>query len=33
MRHCRELDARAWRRRSVVKRARDSALYLFNEVL
>jgi cardiolipin synthase len=30
---CRELDARSWRRRSVVKRARDSALYLFNEVL
>jgi cardiolipin synthase len=33
MRHCRELDARSWRRRSIVKRARDSALYLFNEVL
>ena len=33
MRHCEELDARAWRRRGIARRARDSALYLFNEVL
>jgi cardiolipin synthase A/B len=32
-RHCTELSADAWRKRSPLQRARDSALYLFNEVL
>jgi cardiolipin synthase A/B len=31
--HCRELDARQWKRRGLLHRAKDSALYLFNEVL
>jgi cardiolipin synthase len=32
-RHCSELAADAWRKRGPLKRMRDSALYLFNEVL
>lgn len=32
-RHCVELDAGAWRRRGVLHKACDNALYLFNEVL
>ncbi|HEX7217690.1 MAG TPA: phospholipase D-like domain-containing protein [Burkholderiales bacterium] len=31
--HCIELDAARWKRRGLVHRAKDSALYLFNEVL
>lgn len=31
--HCIELDAAGWKRRGLLHRARDSALYLFNEVL
>jgi cardiolipin synthase len=30
---CRELDADAWKRRGILHRAKDGALYLFNEVL
>jgi cardiolipin synthase len=30
---CRELDAAAWKKRGLLHRARDSALYLFNEIL
>jgi cardiolipin synthase len=32
-RHCVELQARTWKKRGVVHRVTDSALYLFNEVL
>ena len=31
--HCIELDAAKWKKRGLVHRAKDSALYLFNEVL
>ena len=31
--HCRELNAAEWKKRGLVHRAQDSALYLFNEVL
>jgi cardiolipin synthase len=31
--HCRELDASQWKKRGLVHRAKDSVLYLFNEVL
>jgi cardiolipin synthase len=31
--HCKELDARQWKRRGLLHRAKDSAFYLFNEVL
>jgi cardiolipin synthase len=31
--HCIELDAARWKRRGLLHRAKDSALYLFNEVL
>jgi cardiolipin synthase A/B len=31
--HCVELDAAQWKRRGLLHRAKDSALYLFNEVL
>ena len=31
--HCVELDAALWKKRGLVHRAKDSALYLFNEVL
>jgi cardiolipin synthase A/B len=31
--HCTELDAARWKKRGLVHRAKDSALYLFNEVL
>jgi cardiolipin synthase A/B len=31
--HCIELDAAQWKRRGLMHRAKDSALYLFNEVL
>ena len=31
--HCRELDAAQWKKRGLVHRAKDSLLYLFNEVL
>ena len=31
--HCVELDAAQWKRRGLAHRAKDSALYLFNEVL
>ncbi len=30
---CKELDAAGWKRRGLLHRAKDSALYLFNEVL
>jgi cardiolipin synthase len=30
---CIELDAASWRKRGLLHRAQDSALYLFNEVL
>jgi cardiolipin synthase len=30
---CIELEARKWKKRGLVHRAKDSALYLFNEVL
>ena len=32
-RHCIELNARDWKRRGLLHRAKDRALYLFNEVL
>jgi cardiolipin synthase len=32
-RHCVELNADHWKRRGLLHRAQDSALYLFNEVL
>jgi cardiolipin synthase len=32
-RHCVELDAAAWRKRGLLHKVQDSALYLFNEVL
>jgi cardiolipin synthase len=31
--HCIELNAHDWKRRGLLHRAQDSALYLFNEVL
>jgi cardiolipin synthase A/B len=31
--HCLELDAARWKKRGLLHRAKDSALYLFNEVL
>jgi cardiolipin synthase A/B len=31
--HCTELDAAQWKKRGLLHRAQDSALYLFNEVL
>jgi cardiolipin synthase len=31
--HCVELDAARWKKRGLLHRAKDSALYLFNEVL
>jgi len=31
--HCIELDAAQWKKRGLVHRAKDSVLYLFNEVL
>jgi cardiolipin synthase len=31
--HCVELDAARWKRRGLVHRAKDAAIYLFNEVL
>jgi cardiolipin synthase len=31
--HCKELDAAQWKKRGLLHRAKDSALYLFNEVL
>jgi cardiolipin synthase len=31
--HCTELDAARWKKRGLLHRAKDSALYLFNEVL
>jgi cardiolipin synthase len=31
--HCTELDAARWKRRGLLHRTKDSALYLFNEVL
>jgi len=31
--HCRELNAAEWKKRGLFHRAKDSALYLFNEVL
>jgi len=31
--HCKELNAADWKKRGLVHRAKDSALYLFNEVL
>ena len=33
LKHCRELNAAAWKKRGLLHRAKDSALYLFNEVL
>ena len=32
-RHCLELDAASWKKRGLLHRAKDSVLYLFNEVL
>jgi cardiolipin synthase len=31
--YCTELDAAQWKKRGLVHRAKDSVLYLFNEVL
>jgi len=31
--HCKELNAADWKKRGLFHRAKDSALYLFNEVL
>jgi cardiolipin synthase len=31
--HCRELNAAHWKKRGLLHRAKDSAFYLFNEVL
>ena len=33
LRHCTELNAAEWKKRGLLHRVKDSALYLFNEVL
>jgi cardiolipin synthase len=33
LKHCRELNAAEWKKRGLLHRAIDSAVYLFNEVL